>query len=191
MKKINLENIKGLEEYRKERDSFRKKIHAIKAFRRIIVGPYLNFLFENRDTMLYQIQEMIYTEGITSSTGIQHEIDTYNKMISNNFELKATLLIEFENEEMRRVKLSELMGLCDKIFLIINRKYEVSCSYDKKQINEKKLSSVQFLSFKMNEEEKKAFVKTDTVEIKINHPACNYHNLLTQEQLLALQDDIK
>ena len=191
MKKIYLENIKGLKEYHKERDSFRKKMQGIKAFRRIIVGPYLNFLFENRDTMLYQIQEMIYIEGITSPTGIQHEIDTYNKMISNNFELKATLLIEFENEEMRKVKLSELMGLCEKIFLIINRKYKVSCSYDKGQINEKKLSSVQFLSFKMNEEEKKAFLKTDTVEIKIDHPACTYCNLLTQEQLFALQNDIK
>ena len=191
MKKIKVEDIKDIESYNKERAQARQYILKIKAPRRIILGPYLNFLFENRDTMLYQIQEMILVENITTKEGIQHEVDTYNNMIPDFYELKATLLIEFNDPEIRKVKLAELLGLEKEIQLLINKKHKIPASYDRRQIAKDKLSSVQFLSFEMGEEITQEFLKTDKIEIMTSHPACSYRTLLSQEQQSALKSDVR
>ena len=190
MQKIKTKDIKNLKKYSKERDDIRKYILGVKAPRRVILGPYLNFLFENRDTMLYQIQEMIYTEGITNKKGTQHEVDTYNKMIPEAYELKATLLIELDNSEVRKVKLSELVGLEKEIYLLIDGKHKVTVAYDKEQIGEAKLSSVQFLTFHLGEKIAQDFLKTNSVEIMTSHPACSYRAALSEEQLAALKSDM-
>ena len=72
--------------------SVREKMQEVKKNRRILVGPYFNFLFENRETMQYQIHEMVYAENMLSKESVEHEISTYNALIPNPWELKATLL---------------------------------------------------------------------------------------------------
>ena len=191
MQKIKIGDIKDIKKYSKERSKARDHILRVKEPRRILVGPYLNFLFENRDTMLYQIQEMVCIENITSKKGVQHEIDTYNKMIPAAYELKASLLIEFDNPEIRNVKLSELVGLEEAIHILIDKKHKVPASCDREQVAENKLSSVQFLTFPMDEKITQDFLKTDSVEIITSHPACSYSALLSEKQLSALKSDLQ
>ena len=190
MQKIQLGEIKSVKDYHKERSKAHQHIMSVKAPRRIIIGPYLNFLFENKDTMLYQVQEMVYTENITDTKAIQHEIDVYNAMIPSAYELKATLLLEFEQPEVRQVKLAELLGLEKEISILINGKHKVSATCDTSQIDEKKLSSVQFLTFYLGEEITTAFLNTDKVEIVTSHPASSYRSGLTKDQLTALKADL-
>ena len=191
MKKIHISDVISLEEYSKKRPDFRKHIISMKEPRRVLVGPYLSFLFENKDTMIYQVQEMIHAEKIIKKSAIQHEIDTYNEMVPDAYELKATLLLEIDNPDVRKVKLSELIGLEKEIKLHINRKHEVFAKYDPAQIDPNKLSSVQFLTFTIGEKYTKALLETETLEIVTNHPACSYRALLTDHQINALKEDLK
>ena len=109
--------------------------------------------------MIYQVQEMIHAEKIIKKSAIQHEIDTYNEMVPDAYELKATLLLEIDNPDVRKVKLSELIGLEKEIKLHINRKHEVFAKYDPAQIDPNKLSSVQFLTFTIGENYTKALLE--------------------------------
>ena len=190
MKKIQRNEIKELHEYRKLRDDYRKRIQKIKAPRRLTIGPYLYFLFENKDTMLYQVQEMIFAESLKKEEEILHEIETYNPMITSHEEIKATLLVTFDNPTVRKVKLAELRGLEKEIYLVINKTIEIKAKYDVEQINEEKISAVQFLSFPL-EKHREAFLDSESVELVTKHPACSYRGLLSTTELEALKEDIQ
>src|SRR5690606_7249561 len=97
MRKVRREEVLPLAEYEAVRDEFRRKILAQKADRRIHLGPVLTFLFENHDTVLYQVQEMLRAEGIDAEPHIQHEIDTYNELLGERGDLGCTLLVEIDD----------------------------------------------------------------------------------------------
>jgi hypothetical protein len=94
MEKIRLSDVKNLVEYEKVRDSMRARIIALKARRRVIVGESISLLFENRETVLFQIQEMVRTERLVQDERVQEEVDAYNALIPGTSELSATLFIE-------------------------------------------------------------------------------------------------
>lgn len=190
MKKLTLADVKSRQEYEAIRAEYKSKIIAVKAPRRIAVGPYLTFLFENRDTMLYQVQEMARIEGIESPEALEHEIQTYNELVPGPAELTATLLIEIEDVVVRRVKLAELVGLERHIALVIDRDYVVNAVFDDRQIDPDKISSVQYIRFPLGQKAADAFMTTDHVEIVTSHPACSYRVSLTAEQIAALREDL-
>lgn len=190
MKKLTVTDIRGRKQYEEIREDFRKRMLSIKEHRRIAVGPYLTFLFENRDTMIYQIQEMARVEGIEGDEAIQHEVNTYNELVPGENELCATLLIEFDDPTVRRVKLAELVGLEKHIALVVDRDYVVSAVFDERQIDPEKLSSVQYIHFPLGKKAADAFMTTDHVEIVTSHPACSYRISLSKEQLAALRQDL-
>src|SRR5450432_3242557 len=97
---IQLVDIKNIYEYEKGREEFRRSVIAAKRDRRISVGPSMSFVFENRTTVLFQIQEMVRIERIVNEDAVQHEIDTYNKLLPTDHELSATMLIEITDKEM-------------------------------------------------------------------------------------------
>ena len=111
MKAVQVSDIRTLAEYEREREEFRRHILAVKEPRRVTVGNHLTFLFENVDTVVYQIQEMLRVERITDPTAIAHEVETYNELVPGRDELTATLLIEFEDPAERAVMLRALVGL--------------------------------------------------------------------------------
>jgi len=190
MKKLTIADIRSRAEYEAVRDSFRRTVLSVKEARRVAVGPYLTFLFENRDTMIYQIQEMMRVEGIDGEAAIQHEVNTYNELVPGDHELRATLLIEFDNETVRRVKLAELVGLEKHIALVVDRDYVVNAVFDDRQLDPAKISSVQYIHFPLGQKAADAFMTTDYVEIVTSHPACSYRISLSKEQLSALQADL-
>ncbi|MFN3603453.1 MAG: DUF3501 family protein [Leptonema sp. (in: bacteria)] len=192
MKKIQFEEILPVEEYNKKRNEFREKIFAIKNKRRFHLGTMFTFLFENRDTVWYQIQEMIRAENIKEKDAILHEIQTYNELIPEEREIKATLLIEIDDKEFRKYKLKELLGLEKSVFFFYldkEKTYEIPALFDEKQYNKERISSVQYLTFRFSEEEAKAFLETKKAGIKVTHPAYFHSGFFDPEQLMAIQKD--
>ncbi len=111
---ITLSDILNIADYEKQRPEYRKRIIDAKRHRRVQVGPYMTFVFENRATVLFQIQEMVRTERLVHDKDIQHEIDTYNRLLPSPNELSATLLIDITEAEKIRSTLDSLIGLPGK-----------------------------------------------------------------------------
>jgi hypothetical protein len=120
MKPIERGEVLGLAEYEGIRDRFRARVIEEKKRRRVTLGPNASCVFENRDTVLLQIQEMLRTERITRGAAVQHEIDTYNELIPQAHELSATILIEIEDKDTRETFLREAKGLEGSFALIID-----------------------------------------------------------------------
>lgn len=126
MTPVKREEILPIDEYEGIRERFRRRIIELKKSRRVPLGDNMTVVFENHDTVLYQIQEMIRTERITADKGIQHEIDTYNEMIPARNELSAVIFVEYPEKEERDRMLVELAGLEDRFHLEVDgEKYAV------------------------------------------------------------------
>jgi len=133
--------------YDERRDQLRASAMAAKALRRVHAGPHLTFLFENHETVQYQIQEMIRAERMVREADLLHELATYNALLGEPGDLGATLLIEIEDEAERADLLRRWRGLPGAIFLLLEGGREVPALWDEAQMREDKLSSVQFLLF--------------------------------------------
>src|SRR5262245_44067824 len=110
MPKVSLDEVMGLERYEQARPVFRARIIALKKNRRVSVGDRVTFVFENHDTMLFQIQEMLRAEHIVDLDRVRDEIEVYSALIPNAGELSATMLIEITEMEHIREELVRLMG---------------------------------------------------------------------------------
>ena len=191
MTKIQPSDIMPLDQYDRVRDEYRQRIFEIKKARRIGVGEYLTFLFENADTMKYQIQEMARVEQLKDETAVKHEIETYNELVPDPNEITASLLIEINDPAARAFKLRELVGLQDSVSMLVDKDYQIQAEFDDRQITDGKISSVHYLRFPLGEKAADAFLATSDVELLITHPACSYRQPLSQEQLEAMKEDLK
>ena len=189
MKPIERSDIRTVEEYAGVRDEFRAFVMKAKDRRRVAVGPYLSFLFENRDTMIYQVQEMVRAEGIRDEAAILHEIETYNQLVPGEGELKATLLIEFDDPTVRAVKLTELLGLERHVGIAFGA-HTVPARFDEEQMDSRRLSSVQYLTFSLGDA-LADFLKSGLVEMVTTHPGCSFRQALSEDQLAALREDLR
>ena len=111
MKKLTLDDIQDVRAYERGRDDFRRRIIEMKRDRRIGLGPIMTLVFENTDTMLWQVQEMARAERMAHDEQMQHEIDTYNELIPAPGELSGTLLLELTSEDALREWLPRLVGI--------------------------------------------------------------------------------
>src|SRR5262245_49090386 len=127
MQKIELAEIKNLYEYEKVREAMRRDVIALKARRRIAVGDRLSFVFENRETVLFQIQEMIRAERIVADERIQDEIDVYNEQLPAPGQLSATLFIEIEDRDRIKPELDRFMGIDEgrRVWLQVGREFAI------------------------------------------------------------------
>jgi hypothetical protein len=119
MKPIERGEVLGIAEYEAIRDRFRARVIQEKKARRVLFGDHASCVFENRDTVLLQIQEMLRTERITREASILHEIETYNELIPKEHELSATIMIEIDDKEPRERFLVEAKGLEREFALVI------------------------------------------------------------------------
>ena len=182
MKRVNRQEILDYVTYEEERDKLRKKIMKIKNLRRINVGGVLSFLFENTDTVRYQIQEMVRVERIVKETDILHEIKTYNELLGNSGELGCTLLIEIDDSEERQEKLIQWLDLPNHLYLILEDGSRIRASFDERQIGDSRLSSVQYIKFNTGG-------KTP-VAIGSDLPLLKAETALTADQKKALSEDL-
>lgn len=147
MKPVERSEIVDYQTYEDLRDEMRAKVMKEKEERRIHLGPHLTFLFENRATIRYQVQEMMRAERIVREADIQHELDTYNELLGGPGELGCTLLIEIDDPRLRAEKLARWPELPKHLFARLEDGSVVRASYDERQVGESRLSSVQYLKF--------------------------------------------
>lgn len=133
--------------YGEQRDAIRASAMAAKALRRVHLGGHLTFLFENAETIRYQVLEMVRVEQMVKEADIRHELETYNAVLGDGGELGCTLLIEIPDEKERPDLLRRWRDLPDHIFMVCTDGARIKASFDQEQMSEDKLSSVQFLKF--------------------------------------------
>jgi Protein of unknown function (DUF3501) len=161
----------------------RPLIMAIKEKRRIHVGPVLTFLFENADTVRYQVQEMMRTEQMVKESAIQHELDTYNELLGTDpGTLGCVLLIEITDKVERVERLREWLGMPDHWYVRLPGGRRVGATYDPRQVGDDRLSSVQYLQF--------AVGGVAPVAVGCDFPAYTYETALSDAQRAALAEDL-
>ncbi len=179
--KISRSEILRLDEYDVRRDAIRARVLEQKRLRRVIAGP-LTFLFENADTIRYQIQEMLRAERLYREAEVQHEIDTYGALLGGPGELGCTLLIELTNVAERDARLREWRVLPEHLYARMPDGTRVRPRYDRAQVGDERLSSVQYLKFPVGGQAPVA-VGVDLEGLAIETP-------LTVEQRRALEEDL-
>lgn len=165
-----------------QRESRLEGILETKRTRRIHVGPHLTFLFENRDTIRWQVQEMMRVERIVRERDIQHELDTYNELLGKPGDLGCTLLIEIDDPADRDAKLTAWLDLPQHLYVELEDGTRVSAVYDDRQVGDRRLSSVQYLLFPVEG-------KTP-VAIGCSLAAHSHHAVLTEAQHASLAQDL-
>ena len=171
MQKVTLDEIVGSERYEKIRDDFRRRIIELKKHRRLSVGDRMTFVFENHETVLFQIQEMLRAERITDIDKIRFEVDTYNELIPGDGELSSTLLIEITEQNQIRPELVKLIGLDKAVSLQIGQRFTVPGMFEGGRSTEDNLSAVQYVRFPLSPEARAAFCEgKDEVRLVITHP---------------------
>jgi hypothetical protein len=189
-KKIKKEDIMLLDVYTKNRKELRKNIVNFKKDRRIALGPYATFYFESYETMLAQVQEMLYIEK-GGDDQLKDELIAYNPLIPDGKELTATLMFEIDNPVSRSDFLGKVGGIEKKIFMKVNGE-EIKAlpedDVDRTSANGK-ASSVQFIHFKFNDEQISKFKKSTEIEIGINHNEYSHTTKLTEKAIKSLSAD--
>jgi hypothetical protein len=172
MPRIEPGSLMTLESYARERAQFRAKVMAHKKDRTVHLGEHVTLLFEDELTMRYQVQEMLHAERIFEEAGIRDELDTYNPLVPDGRNLKATLMIEYPEPEERREKLEELIGIEDKVWVQVEAHERVWAIADEDldRENEEKTSAVHFLRFELSEGMAGALKNGASLAIGIDHP---------------------
>ena len=189
-KEIQKEDIMPLDVYIKNRKELRKNIVEFKKDRRIALGPYATFYFESFETMLAQVQEMLYIEK-GGDEQLKDELQAYNPLIPNGNELTATLMFEIDNPVTRAAFLGKVGGIEDKVFMKVDEELIKAVPEDDvdRTSAEGKASSVQFIHFKLNDNQISKFKKTSEIEIGINHKEYNHTTKLTESTIKSLSAD--
>jgi hypothetical protein len=176
MNKVAISEILDIAQYEKARDAFRRRIIALKKNRRLPVGPRVTFVFENHDTILFQIQEMMRAERIVNDDAVQHEIDTYNQLLPEENELAATMLIELPDPARIRDEIMKFHGVNagDHTYIQIGDE-RLPGVFDAGQSDERRISAVQYVRFRFNGAQRETFAAgAAPARLVINHP--NYHH---------------
>jgi len=190
-REILKEDIMPLAVYIKNRKELRKKIVNFKKDRRIALGPYATFYFESYETMLAQVQEMLYIEK-GGDEQLKDELTAYNPLIPNGKELTATLMFEIDNPVSRSAFLSKVGGIEEKVFIKIDR--ELIKAIPEEDVDrtsaDGKASSVQFIHFRFSDEQIQKF-KSEGVEIEIgiDHKEYTHTTKLSSANLKSLSAD--
>ena len=172
MPKITRDSLLTLEAYARERKDFRARVLAHKRDRTVHLGDHLTLLFEDELTIRYQIQEMLRIEKTFEDSGIQEELDVYAALVPDGSNLKATMLIEYEEVEARRAALARLKGIEDAAWVRVDGFPPVRAIADEdlQRENADKTSAVHFVRFELSTGMIAAFKAGRDVAIGVDHP---------------------
>jgi hypothetical protein len=171
MKPVDRSELLDLGSYERIRDRFRQRVVALKRQRRLELGSNMSLVFENHDTVLLQIQEMLRTERISDERAIAHELETYNELIPRPGQLSATLFIEYEDAAQRRVMLERLATLRESVHLRIGERRATARFGTHFGEELDRLPAVNYLTFDPGPEAGAALAGTELgAAIEITHP---------------------
>lgn len=193
-RRIERADVQDLVRYEKVRDAARARIIALKAGRRVALGPNLTLLFENRETVLFQIQEMVRTERIVHDARIQDEIDAYAPLLAGEGGLSATLFIEIPelvrmSQEQVRETVNRFQGLDrDALSLVIDGT-RVPALFEGGHSKEEKMAAVHYLHFQVPAERRDLGARD--ARLVVEHPHCRAEAPLTPSLRAALEDELR
>ena len=170
-RRLTVGDLYSLEQYARMRAELRVRVMAHKARRQVAIGPNVTLYFEDRTTMQYQIQEMLRAERIFEPEGIEDELETYNALIPDGTNWKATLMIEYVDVEERRAALERLKGIEDRVWVRVagfNRVYAIA-DEDLERENENKTSAVHFLRFELRPDMSRAVKTGAGISMGVDH----------------------
>ena len=196
-RKLVLDDIADARAYEREREEFREHVKDLKRKRRIEVGPFVSVVFENRDTVRFQIQEMARVEKILTDKGIQTEIDIYNPLIPEPGHLCATLFLELTSEGDLRLWLPELLGIERSVELHIGDPADpmvVPCipeaAHEAQLTSDEVTASVHSITFELTPSEVEAFANGPVV-LAVTHPRYTYETPLGEATVAELMTDLR
>ena len=190
-REIQKEDIIPLDVYTEKRRELRKNIVDYKKNRRVALGPYATFYFESYETMLAQVQEMLYIEK-GGDEQLQDELSAYNPLIPNGKELTATLMFEIDNPISRAAFLGKVGGIEETVFMKINgEKIKAVPEEDVDRTSaEGKASSVQFIHFNFTDDQIEKFQSNSSeIELGIDHKEYSHSTKLSKENIASLSAD--
>ncbi len=188
---LKREDLFSLEEYAEQRSNIRKNVMDIKKNREVNLGGHIRLLFENQQTVQYQIQEMLRIEKIFEATGIQDELDVYNPLIPDGSNLKATMMIEYTDVVERIKALSDLIGIEKSIYFQVGNHQNVYaiCNEDLERETDEKTSSVHFMRFEFDQSMIVDFCKGAKIKIGVSHPNYNCEIIIEKRVQDELNQD--
>jgi len=191
MRPIVRSEIRSREEYERTRDEFRRGVMVRKARRRVLLGEHCSIHFEDRETMLYQVHEMLRVEGSWSRPGaVEDELEAYNPLIPRAGQLSATAMFEYETPEERATILPRLVGIDRHLHMQIGDRPPIRGVFDGNQIDERKISSVQYVTWTLDPATRARLKEEGTVvRIVVDHPCYRAQAVLSEETRRAIMND--
>ena len=176
MNKLKREDLYSLESYAEIRTQYRQEVIGHKKHRQLAIGPHITLYFEDRTTIQYQIQEMLRIEKIFEADAIEEELSAYNPLIPDGSNLKATMMIEYEDPNERAQRLVEMVGIEDKIWLQAanGKKIYPIADEDMDRSKEQKTAAVHFLRFELDKADVTAMQQNANLTAGVDHPAYSY-----------------
>jgi hypothetical protein len=189
---ITRNDLMSLEQYAEKRPAFRQEVLQHKKNRQVALGPNATLYFEDRLTLLYQIQEMLRIEKVFEADGINEELEAYNPMIPSGRNFKATFMIEYTDADMRAAQLEKMVGIEDLVWMKIEgfEKVWSIADEDLERSNATKTSAVHFMRFEMNDEMAEAIKAGADWLIGVQHPVYTYEYQVEGDTRDCLLNDL-
>jgi hypothetical protein len=190
MQPVQRDEVLPIGEYEKIRPHFRARVIEEKKARRVRLSEIISAVFENHDTVLLQIQEMLRTERITNESSILHEIETYNELVPGPRQLKLTLFVEIADAAERERMLTRLAGLEENVALEIRGERFPAKAKDRSVDGYTRTTAVHYFTFELSEGAVEALREGAGANLLVTHPEHAAHVVLPPETLRALREDL-
>ena len=189
---ITRNDLMSLEQYAVKRTEFRQQVLAHKKNRQVALGPNATLYFEDRLTLLYQIQEMLRIEKVFEAQGIEEEIEAYNPMVPSGRNFKATFMIEYTDPVIRAAQLEKLVGVEDLVWIQIGQfeKIWAIADEDLERSTESKTSAVHFMRFEVSDDMAIALHKGADLVFGVQHPVYTYSEVAKDNTRDCLLKDL-
>jgi len=189
---ITRDDLMSLEQYAEKREAFRQQVIEHKKHRQVALGPNATLYFEDRLTLLYQIQEMLRIEKVFEADGINEELEAYNPLVPSGRNFKATFMIEYPDPLVRAAQLEKMVGIEDLVWMQVGEHDKIwsIADEDLERSTENKTSAVHFLRFELNDELARALKHGANWEMGVQHPVYSYQLTVEGDTRLSLLNDL-
>ncbi|PSR32957.1 MAG: DUF3501 domain-containing protein [Sulfobacillus benefaciens] len=190
MRQLSMADIVSNQEYEAMRPAFRQRVINLKKLRRLAIGPRISLVFENTETMRFQVQEMMRIEHIEDVEKIREEIEVYNDLLPSGLAIGATLLIELSQTDDMPAILRQLSGVEEHVMLEIESQ-QIHALAEAGRSTEEKTSSVHYLTFPFTESDRILLMEhPESVALRIDHPGYRYQTKIPAETVSLLIGDL-
>jgi hypothetical protein len=191
-REITRNDLMSLEQYAEQRDEFRQRVLAHKKHRQVALGPNATLYFEDRLTLLYQIQEMLRIEKVFEADGINEELEAYNPLIPSGRNFKATFMIEYADATVRAAQLEKMLNIEDLVWMQVGEhdKIWAIADEDLERSNDIKTSAVHFMRFEIDDEMAQELKAGADLQIGVQHAVYTYDMLVAGDTRASLLADL-